>query len=97
MHELRHASRIPKLYAQLYSLLVPGGTILICDHVNSSSPSGHRAAHFMTVEEHLSTFKEVGFIKRERDLPRRRPEPDGSRKALRPSETTLTRMRAAVN
>jgi len=63
VHELRHASRIPKLYAQLYSLLVPGGTILICDHVNSSSPSSHRAAHFMTVEEHLSTFQEVGFIK----------------------------------
>jgi SAM-dependent methyltransferase len=60
--ELRHASRIPKLYAQLYSLLAPGGRILICDHVNSSSPSGHRAAHFMTVTEHLSTFKEVGFI-----------------------------------
>ena len=71
VHELRHASRIPKLYAQLYSLLVPGGTILICDHVNSSSPSGHRAAHFMTVEEHLSTFKEVGFIK-----PRRLPAAD---------------------
>jgi len=63
VHELRHASRIPKLYAQLYTLLVPGGRMLICDHVNSSSPSGHRAAHFMTVEEHLSTFKEVGFIK----------------------------------
>jgi ubiquinone/menaquinone biosynthesis C-methylase UbiE len=63
VHELRHASRIPKLYAQLYSLLVSGGRILICDHVNSCSPSGHRAAHFMTVEEHLSTFKEVGFIK----------------------------------
>ena len=62
VHELRHASRIPKLYAQLYSLLVPGGTILICDHVNASSPSGQRAAHFMTVEEHLSTFKKVGFI-----------------------------------
>jgi ubiquinone/menaquinone biosynthesis C-methylase UbiE len=62
VHELRHASRIPKLYAQLYSLLAPGGTILICDHVNSPSPSSHRAAHFMTVEEHLSTFKEVGFI-----------------------------------
>ncbi len=55
-------SRIPKLYAQLYGLLAPGGTILICDHVNSSSPSGHRAAHFMTVEEHLSTFKKAGFI-----------------------------------
>jgi ubiquinone/menaquinone biosynthesis C-methylase UbiE len=36
VHELRHASRIPKLYAQLHSLLVPGGTSLICDHVNSS-------------------------------------------------------------
>jgi hypothetical protein len=35
---------------------------LICDHVNPSSPSGHRAAHFMTVEEHLSTFQKVGFI-----------------------------------
>jgi hypothetical protein len=45
----------------LSGLLVPAGSILICDHVNSSSPSGHRAAHFMTVEEHLSTFKEVGF------------------------------------
>lgn len=63
VHELRHASRIPKLYAQLYRLLVSGGTILICDHVNSSLPSGHRAAHFMTVEEHLSAFEEVGFIK----------------------------------
>jgi SAM-dependent methyltransferase len=62
VHELRHASRIPKLYAQLHGLLLPGGTILICDHVNSSSPSSHRAAHFMTVEEHLSTFKKVGFI-----------------------------------
>lgn len=60
VHELRHASRIPKLYAQLYSILAPGGKILICDHVNA--PSGHRAAHFMTVDEHLSTFKEVGFI-----------------------------------
>jgi SAM-dependent methyltransferase len=62
VHELRHASRIPKLYAQLHGLLVPGGIILVCDHVNSSSPPGHRAAHFMTVEEHLSTFKKVGFI-----------------------------------
>ena len=35
---------------------------LICDHFNSSSPSGHQAAHFMTVEEHLSTFDDVGFI-----------------------------------
>jgi SAM-dependent methyltransferase len=62
VHELRHASRIPKLYAQLYGLLVPGGRILICDHVNSPSPAAYRAAHFMTVKEHLSTFEKVGFI-----------------------------------
>jgi SAM-dependent methyltransferase len=62
VHELRHASRIPTLYSQLYELLVPGGKILICDHVNSPSPSTHRAAHFMTVEDHLSTFKKVGFV-----------------------------------
>jgi SAM-dependent methyltransferase len=62
VHELRHASRIPKLYAQLHSLLAPGGAILICDHVNPSSGSAHREAHFMTVEEHLSTFKKAGFI-----------------------------------
>ena len=41
------------------------GTYLICDHVNSSSPSGHRAAYFMTVEEHPSAFEVVGFIGRE--------------------------------
>ena len=61
VHELRHASRIPTLYAQLHSLLIPGGTILICDHVNSST-ARHREAHFMTVEEHLSTFKKAGYI-----------------------------------
>ena len=44
------------------TLLVPGRTIVICDQVNCSSPSSHRAANFMTVEEHLSTFKKVGFI-----------------------------------
>lgn len=59
VHELRHASRIPKLYSQLHSLLVPGGKIMICDHVNA--PSGHRAAHFMTVKEHLATFEKTGF------------------------------------
>jgi SAM-dependent methyltransferase len=62
VHELRHASRIPKLYAQLYKLLIPGGSLLVCDHVNSALPGHYRADHFMTVEEHLSTFKRVGFI-----------------------------------
>jgi ubiquinone/menaquinone biosynthesis C-methylase UbiE len=62
VHELRHASRIPRLYAQLYRLLIPGGSLLVCDHVNSRLSSHYRAAHFMTVEEHLSAFKELGFI-----------------------------------
>ena len=63
MHELRHASRIPKLYAQLYNLLVPGGSLLVCDHVNSPLPSHYQAGHFMTVEKHVSTFKQVGFVR----------------------------------
>jgi SAM-dependent methyltransferase len=63
VHELRHASRIPRLYTQIHHLLVPGGSVLICDHVNSSVPSHGREAHFMTVEEHLATFKKVGFIR----------------------------------
>ena len=63
VHELRHASRIPRLYGQIYNLLVPGGSLLVCDHVNSRLPSHYRAAHFMTVEEHLSTFNELGFIR----------------------------------
>jgi SAM-dependent methyltransferase len=62
VHELRHASRIPRLYAQLYQLLIPGGRMLICDHVNSPHPGHHQAAHFMTVAEHLASFKEAGFI-----------------------------------
>src|SRR5690349_9108197 len=63
VHELRHASRIPRLYAQLYQLLGPGGIILICDHVNSPHPGDPRSAHFMTVAEHLKSFKEAGFIR----------------------------------
>jgi SAM-dependent methyltransferase len=62
VHELRHASRIPRLYGQLHDLIVPGGTLLICDHVNSRSPGGRQSAHFMTVEEHLSAFKNAGFV-----------------------------------
>lgn len=62
VHELRHASRIPTLYEQFYSLLLSGGTILICDHVNSAARGGYRAAHFMTVEEHLAAFKKAGFL-----------------------------------
>lgn len=64
VHELRHASRIPRLYSQLHDLMVPRGTLLLCDHVNSRSPAGGRhSAHFMTVEEHLSAFKNAGFVR----------------------------------
>jgi hypothetical protein len=62
VHELRHASRIPGLYSQLYKLLVPGGAILICDHVNSRSAGPQHRAHFMTVKEHLSAFAHAGFV-----------------------------------
>ena len=58
VHELRHARYISRLYGEVYSLLVPGGLFLVCDHVNErrSGP-----AHFMTVAEHLSTLNTIGF------------------------------------
>jgi SAM-dependent methyltransferase len=62
VHELRHASRIPRLYTELHALMAPGGTLLICDHVNSRSRAGRQSAHFMTVEEHLAAFKNAGFV-----------------------------------
>ena len=58
VHELRHARHIPRLYEEVYSLLVSGGLFLVCDHVNErrSGP-----AHFMSVAEHISTLEEAGF------------------------------------
>lgn len=58
VHELRHAERIPRLYAQIYRLLAPGGLFLMCDHVNARR---NQRAHFMTVAEHLSALEGVGF------------------------------------
>lgn len=61
VHELRHASRIPRLYRQVYDLLSDGGVFLVCDHVNPPMAARHREAHFMTVAEHLATLRKVGF------------------------------------
>ncbi len=57
-HELRHARHIPRLYGKVHRLLVSGGLFLVCDHVNERRGG---PAHFMTVAEHLSTLKTVGF------------------------------------
>lgn len=65
VHELRHARHIPRLYGEVYNLLVLGGLFLVCDHVNErrSGP-----AHFMTVAEHISTLEEAGFTQVEEVL-----------------------------
>jgi hypothetical protein len=63
VHELRRASRILKLYA---TALQPARSRRNYFDLRSRQfffASSHRAAHFMTVEEHLSTFTEVGFIR----------------------------------
>jgi len=69
MHELRHASRIPRLYAQLYNLLIPGGSLLVCDHVNSRLGSHDRHSFHDRRKNHLSTFNELGLSGRERSAP----------------------------
>jgi hypothetical protein len=69
---------------RLYSLLVPGGCILICDHVNYPSPPRSSGGPFHDVRRAPIGVQGRWLYQAERDLPRRRPEPDGSRKVLRP-------------
>ena len=81
VHELRHASRIPKLYAQLHGLLAPCGMIPYRDDVNARS--GHRAAHFKTGQRTPGDFQESGIYRAERNLPCRGFVSDGGGEALR--------------
>jgi SAM-dependent methyltransferase len=58
VHELRHASRIPALYAQVHDVLRAGGTFVVADFLNRDDD--HRE-HRMTVGEHRSTLGAAGF------------------------------------
>jgi SAM-dependent methyltransferase len=61
VHELRHKRRAPQLYAQVRSLLHPGGVALLCDHVPGLDPDDRRRALYMTPEEQRSALLGAGF------------------------------------
>jgi SAM-dependent methyltransferase len=62
IHELRHKRKAAALYAQVRSVLAPGGVALLCDHTPGDEPDARRTALFMTVEEQLAALRGAGFL-----------------------------------
>jgi SAM-dependent methyltransferase len=58
VHELRHASRIPALYAAVHGVLGPGGRFVMGDLVNGPARD---SANCLTVAEHLDRLRVAGF------------------------------------
>jgi SAM-dependent methyltransferase len=63
VHELRRADLIPDLYRSVSTRLRPGGAFLVADLVNAPElePKGHQ----LTVDEHLRTLTDAGFVRAE--------------------------------
>ena len=60
VHELRHKRHATTLHMQAKSLLMLGGTYLVCDHY--AGEDGMRdTALYMTVAEHHQALKNAGF------------------------------------
>ena len=83
VHELRHASRIPNLYAQLHSLLASRR-----NHFDLRSRQFFLALRSSSRPFHdgrraFVDLQESWFHQRKGNLPRRRLEPDGGGEALR--------------
>ena len=60
VHELRRADLIPDLYRSVSTRLRPEGAFLVADLVNGPElePKGHQ----LTVDEHLQTLADAGFV-----------------------------------
>lgn len=58
IHEVRHSSRIPKLYRELRLLLREGGVILIADEVNDGDK---KEEHLLSLSEHGASLLVAGF------------------------------------
>jgi SAM-dependent methyltransferase len=60
VHELRHKSHAPRLYAQVYGVLAVPGLVLICDHTPfDDSPKS--TALYLTRQEQQHALKSAGF------------------------------------
>ena len=58
IHEARDATRIPRIYSELRSLIGKGGIVLIADQVNSETK---KEEHLLTVDEQKAAFQSAGF------------------------------------
>ena len=61
VHELRHKRHAPRLYAQVRSLLAPGGEVLICDHLPEGAHTERHRVLYMSPPENREAFAAAGF------------------------------------
>ena len=62
VHELRHKRHAPAFYANVRSVLHPGGILLVCDHFLGAGGMADTGL-FMTPEEHEFALLAGGFFK----------------------------------
>lgn len=60
VHEVRHKSRVPALYATVRKLLHKGGLLLVCDHFAGEGGKPDTEL-YMTVEEQGQVLRQAGF------------------------------------
>jgi SAM-dependent methyltransferase len=60
VHELRHKRHAAPFYRRVRPLVVPGGVLLICDHVAGHGGMSDRTL-YMTPNEHADALREGGF------------------------------------
>jgi 16S rRNA G1207 methylase RsmC len=60
IHELRHKRHAPQLHAQARTLLVPGGSYLVCDHFAGEGGMKNEAL-YMSVAEQEQALLAAGF------------------------------------
>jgi SAM-dependent methyltransferase len=62
VHEVRHKRHVPALYARAWSLLRPGGMLVVCDHEPPDDSARMRALH-STVDEQHAALGGAGFVR----------------------------------
>ncbi len=64
VHEIRHKRHVAGLYRQVRSLLQPGGSLIVCDHIPPNDRPQVTALHSTEAEQHAALtaagFADVG-------------------------------------
>jgi SAM-dependent methyltransferase len=62
VHELRHKRHAPRLYQDIRSVVAPGGTVVICDHLPEIAVKPRHHLLYMTLDEQIQALTSAGFI-----------------------------------